>query len=90
MPPCVWRRNCADHFIRVHPEGHVAQCDCRGAGYPEHRFGAVFETRGLCAILEAGLGRERLLIRYSKTGQNQGRIDCDFPVIRHGWRPIRA
>ena len=88
--PCIWNHNCSDHFICIHPEGHLAQCDCWAAGYPEYRFGNIFENRGLSSILDASPARERFLNRPSNIVQNQDCIECEFLGICHGGCPIRA
>lgn len=88
--PCIWQRNCADHFICVHPEGHLAQCDCWVASYPEYRFGNIFENGGLADILERSPARKHFLNRPADIIQNQDCIDCDFLGICHGGCPIRA
>ena len=88
--PCIWQRNCVDHFICIHPEGHLAQCDCWVASYPEYRFGNIFESGSLSAILGESSARKRFLDRPADIIQNQDCIDCDFLGICHGGCPIRA
>lgn len=88
--PCIWHRNCADQFICIHPEGHIAQCDCWVASYPEYRFGNIFENGSLSDILEASPSWRRFLDRPANIIQNQDCIDCDFLAICHGGCPIRA
>jgi uncharacterized protein len=88
--PCIWHRNCADHFICIHPEGHLAQCDCWVASYPEYRFGNIFDSGSLSDILGASAARKRFLRRPADIIQNRDCIDCDFLAICHGGCPIRA
>jgi len=88
--PCIWHRNCADNFICIHPEGHLAQCDCWVASYPEYRFGNIFENGSLAAILGASPARQRFLARPAEIIQHQDCIDCEFLGICHGGCPIRA
>jgi len=88
--PCIWQRNCTDHFICIHPEGHLAQCDCWVASYPEYRFGNIFENSSLSVILEKSAARKRFLERPADIVQNQDCVDCDFLGICHGGCPIRT
>lgn len=88
--PCIWQRNCVDHFICIHPEGYLAQCDCWVASYPEYRFGNILESGSLSAILGESPARKRFLDRPADIIQNQDCIDCDFLGICHGGCPIRA
>jgi len=88
--PCIWHRNCADHFICIHPEGHLAQCDCWVSSYPQFRFGNIFQDESLSAILGASAARKRFLDRPADIVQKQDCINCEFLGICHGGCPIRA
>lgn len=87
---CIWRDNCVNDFICIDPLGHVSQCDCWAASYPEFRFGNIFEGNTLAGILRTSEARRRLLERPGVLIQQEDCIDCDYLGICHGGCPVRA
>jgi radical SAM protein with 4Fe4S-binding SPASM domain len=87
---CIWRDNCVNDFICIDPLGHVSQCDCWAASYPEYRFGNIFEGNTLAGILRTSEARRRLLERPGVLIQQEDCIDCDYLGICHGGCPVRA
>ena len=88
--PCIWRDNCVNEFVCIDPLGHVSQCDCWAASYPEFRFGNIFDGATLSDSLRASEARSRLLERPGVLIQQEDCIDCDYLGICHGGCPVRA
>jgi uncharacterized protein len=87
---CIWRDNCAHGFICVDPQGHVSQCDCWAAGYPEFRFGNIFDGNSLADLLGASEARRHLLDRPGVLIRQEDCLECDYLGICHGGCPVRA
>ena len=88
--PCIWRPNCANEFVCIDPRGHVAQCDCWVAGYPEFTFGNIFGPLSLSEILQESAARRRFLERPGVLVRREDCIDCEHLALCHGGCPIRA
>jgi radical SAM protein with 4Fe4S-binding SPASM domain len=88
--PCIWRENCADEFVCIDARGHIAQCDCWVSGYPEHRFGNIFEAASLGALLETSDARARIRRRPGAVIQRENCLDCEYLALCHGGCAIRA
>ena len=87
---CIWRDNCANDFVCIDPRGHVAQCDCWVTSYPEFRFGNIFETDSLSALLRESTARRSLQSRPGVLIQTEDCLECDYLSICHGGCPVRA
>ena len=87
---CIWRENCANEFICVDPRGHVAQCDCWVASYPEFRFGNIFENGSLTEMLEKSEARQNLLARPGWLVGHEDCLECEYLGFCHGGCPVRA
>ena len=87
---CIWRDNCANDFVCIDPRGHVAQCDCWVTSYPEFRFGNIFETDSLSALLRESSARRSLLSRPGVLIRTEDCLECDYLSLCHGGCPVRA
>jgi len=87
---CIWRDNCVNEFVCIDPQGHVSQCDCWAASYPEFRFGNIFDGNTLADILRSSPARSRLLDRPGVLIRQEDCIECDYLGICHGGCPVRA
>jgi len=87
---CIWQDNCANGFVCIDPQGHVSQCDCWAASYPEFRFGNIFGNDSLYTILRLSDARQRLQERPGVLIQQEDCIDCRYLGICHGGCPVRA
>jgi radical SAM protein with 4Fe4S-binding SPASM domain len=87
--PCIWTDDCANHMIAIDARGHVAQCDCWVASYPDHRFGNLFECASLGELLATSAVLDRFHQRPVKLVQ-QDCIACDYLALCHGGCPVRA
>jgi uncharacterized protein len=87
---CIWRDNCVNDFICIDPKGHVAQCDCWVASYPEFRFGNLFETDSLSDLLRSSAARGSLRSRPGVLIQTEDCLECDYLSLCHGGCPVRA
>jgi uncharacterized protein len=87
---CIWRDNCVNEFVCIDPQGHVSQCDCWAASYPEFRFGNIFDGNSLAEILRSSAARRRLLDRPGVLILQEDCIECDYLGICHGGCPVRA
>jgi radical SAM protein with 4Fe4S-binding SPASM domain len=87
---CIWQDNCVNGFVCIDPQGHVSQCDCWAASYPEFRFGNIFGSDSLSAILRLSDARQRLRERPEMLIQREDCIDCGYLGICHGGCPVRA
>ncbi len=87
---CIWHVNCANDFVCIDPQGHVSQCDCWAASYPEFRFGNIFDGNSLSDLLHASEVRRRLLDRPGMLIRQEDCIECDYLGICHGGCPVRA
>jgi len=88
--PCIWRDNCVNEFICIDPNGHVAQCDCWVASYPDFRFGNIFSPHSLANLLKNSKARQRLQSRPRHLIQQEDCLECDYLALCHGGCPIRA
>jgi len=87
---CIWQDNCVNGFVCIDPQGHVSQCDCWAASYPEFRFGNIFGRDSLSAILLNSDARRRLQERPGMLIQREDCIECSYLGICHGGCPVRA
>jgi radical SAM protein with 4Fe4S-binding SPASM domain len=87
---CIWRHNCVNDFVCIDPRGHVAQCDCWVVGYPECRFGNLFESDTLSALLRESAARRSLQSRPGVLIQTEDCLECDYLGFCHGGCPVRA
>lgn len=87
---CIWRDNCVNEFVCVDPQGYVAQCDCWVTGYPESRFGNIFDTSSLSDLLRNSEARRRLQTRPGELILKEDCLDCAYLTICHGGCPVRA
>lgn len=87
---CIWRHNCANDFICIDSRGHVAQCDCWVASYPEWRFGNLFEANSLSDLLRESSARKSLQSRPGVLIQAEDCLDCRYLSLCHGGCPVRA
>jgi uncharacterized protein len=88
---CIWRENCANEFVCIDPRGHVAQCDCWVASYPEFRFGNIFGQTNLSDLLQSSAARQQFQTRPGWLIQaEEGCLECDYLAICHGGCPVRA
>lgn len=87
---CIWQDNCVNGFVCIDPQGHVSQCDCWAASYPEFRFGNIFDGTGLSAMLRTSDARGRLRERPGVLIQQEDCIECTYLGICHGGCPVRA
>lgn len=87
---CIWQDNCINGFVCIDPRGHVSQCDCWAASYPEFRFGNIFDSPGLSTMLRTSAARERLQERPGVLIQQEDCIECVYLGICHGGCPVRA
>jgi len=87
--PCIWGRNCAEAFIAIDANGHVAQCDCWVTSYPEYRFGNILQSNSLSELLRDSPARRRFTERPVQLMQGDC-IDCDHLALCHGGCPIRT
>ena len=87
--PCIWTEDCANHMISIDARGHMAQCDCWVASYPDYRFGNLFESASLGALLRDSSVLARFHQRPMALVQG-GCIDCDYLALCHGGCPVRA
>lgn len=87
---CIWRDNCVNDFICIDPLGHVSQCDCWAASYPEFRYGNIFDGTSLADMLRTSEARRRLLERPGVLIRQEDCIGCDYLGICHGGCPVRA
>jgi uncharacterized protein len=88
--PCIWQKNCAQGFVCIDPRGHVSQCDCWVASYPDYRFGNILESRTLSEILRDNPVRKQFLDRPGHLVQHEECIECEFLALCHGGCPIRT
>lgn len=88
--PCLWQPNCADEFISVDARGDVALCDCWVTSYPSHRFGNLFETPDLTALLASSPARRAFLERPAHLLEHAGCDRCAFLGLCHGGCPVRT
>jgi len=87
---CIWRENCANEFVCIDPQGHVAQCDCWVTGYPESWFGNIFDAGSLTDLLRDSKARRRLQARPGELILKEDCLDCVYLAICHGGCPVRA
>jgi radical SAM protein with 4Fe4S-binding SPASM domain len=87
---CIWRDNCINEFVCVDPRGYVAQCDCWVTGYPESRFGNIFDTGSLSDLLRNSEARRHLQARPGELILKEDCLDCAYLTICHGGCPVRA
>ena len=87
---CIWRDNCVNEFVCIDPRGHVAQCDCWVTGYPESRFGNIFDAGSLSDLLRNSKARRRLQARPGELILKEDCLDCVYLAICHGGCPVRA
>ena len=89
--PCIWTDNCTHHMLALGPGGHLAQCDCWIASYPDYRFGNLLTPAapGLGVTLSASPVRERFLQRPMALAGGDC-IDCPYLALCHGGCPVRA
>jgi uncharacterized protein len=87
---CIWRDNCVNEFVCIDPQGHVSQCDCWAASYPEFRFGNLFDGNTLFDLLRTSEARRRLLDRPGVLITQEECLECDYLGICHGGCPVRA
>jgi radical SAM protein with 4Fe4S-binding SPASM domain len=87
--PCIWGTNCADYFVSVDPRGHVAQCDCWVASYPQYRYGNVFATEDFSVMLADSPARQDFMQRPMKLMAGDC-LRCDYLSICHGGCPVRT
>ena len=87
---CIWRDNCVNEFVCVDPQGYVAQCDCWVTGYPESRFGNIFDAGSLSDLLRNSEARRRLQTRPGELILKEDCLDCAYLTICHGGCPVRA
>ncbi len=87
--PCIWTDDCANHILSIDARGHVAQCDCWVASYPDYRFGNIFECESLSAMLSASRALERFHQRPMALVARDC-IACDYLALCHGGCPVRA
>lgn len=87
---CIWRDNCVNEFVCVNPQGYVAQCDCWVTGYPESRFGNIFDAGSLSDLLRNSEARRRLQTRPGELILKEDCLDCAYLTICHGGCPVRA
>lgn len=87
---CIWQSNCANDFFCIDPSGHVAQCDCWVASYPQFRFGNVLEADSLSELLLGSPVRQRLQSRPGRLMQKEDCLDCKYLSLCHGGCPVRA
>lgn len=87
---CIWQSNCANDFFCIDPRGHVAQCDCWVASYPQFRFGNVFEADSLSELLRGSPVRQRLWSRPGRLMQKEDCLECGYLGLCHGGCPVRA
>lgn len=87
---CTWRENCADDFLCIDPEGHVAQCDCWVASYPDFRYGNIFGPDDLSVLLEKSEARRKFRRRPGVLMQKEDCIECDYLHVCHGGCPVRT
>lgn len=87
---CIWRDNCVNEFVCVDPRGYVAQCDCWVTGYPESRFGNIFDAGSLSDLLRNSEARKRLQTRPGELILKEDCLDCAYLAICHGGCPVRA
>lgn len=89
LRPCIWTEDCANHMLAIDARGHVAQCDCWVASYPDYRFGNLFECDSLGDLLAASPVVERFRQRPMELVGGEC-IDCDYLALCHGGCPVRA
>ena len=87
---CIWQDNCANEFVCIDPQGHISQCDCWAASYPEFRFGNIFDSDGLSTTLRSSEARRQLRERPGVVIQCEECIECRYLGICHGGCPVRA
>jgi len=87
--PCIWGENCSNEFISIDARGHVAQCDCWVASYPDYRYGNLFEYDRLSELLKSSPVRRRFNERPIALMQRDC-IDCTYLALCHGGCPVRA
>jgi len=87
---CIWQNNCVNGFVCIDPRGHVSQCDCWAASYPEFRFGNIFDSPCLSTMLRTSNARKMLQERPGLLIQREDCIDCAYLGICHGGCPVRA
>jgi uncharacterized protein len=86
---CPWRPNCTGLFFCIDPKGHVSQCDCWVASYPEFRFGNIFAGESLGEILNSK-ARQRIKERPTRIAENWDCVECEYLAICHGGCAMRA
>ena len=87
---CIWRNNCVDEFFCIDPAGHVSQCDCWAASYPEFGFGNILHCESLSEMLKISTARQRFLERPGFLVQQESCQKCRYLSVCHGGCPIRA
>jgi radical SAM protein with 4Fe4S-binding SPASM domain len=87
---CIWQDNCAHDFVCIDPLGYVSQCDCWAASYPGFRFGNIFDSDSLFALLEKSDVRRQLQARPGVLIGRTDCIDCEYLGICHGGCPVRS
>lgn len=87
---CIWQDNCVHEFVCIDPRGHVAQCDCWVTGYPEFRFGNIFDAGSLSDLLQNSNARQRIQARPGELILKEGCLDCVYLALCHGGCPVRA
>jgi uncharacterized protein len=87
---CIWRENCVNEFVCIDPQGHVAQCDCWVTGYPESRYGNIFDAGSLSNLLWNSEARRRFQARPGELILKEDCLDCVYLTICHGGCPVRA
>lgn len=88
--PCIWQPNCANEFMTIDARGNVALCDCWVTSYPAHRFGNVFESTGLSALLAGSHARQAFLARPEHLIADEDCGSCPHLALCHGGCPVRA
>jgi radical SAM protein with 4Fe4S-binding SPASM domain len=88
--PCIWQPNCANEFLTIDARGNVALCDCWVTSYPEYRFGNVFDSTGLSALLGGSTARQAFLARPEHLIACEDCGTCPHLALCHGGCPVRT
>ena len=88
--PCIWQPNCANEFVTIDARGNVALCDCWVTSYPAHRFGNVFDSTGLSALLGGSAARRAFLARPGHLIAHEDCGTCPHLALCHGGCPVRT
>ena len=88
--PCIWQPNCANEFFTIDARGNVALCDCWVTSYPSHRFGNVFDSPGLSALLGGSAARRAFLARPEHLIAQEDCGICNHLALCHGGCPVRT